>query len=168
MTAEAALGTNPIPALGLVTMAASRTPGTRSPLRPGEARDACLCAFMREVIDIFAVFPLGHPLVVFAPATAIAHPMRIADEKARNLMRLAELDDLPRSLVAQVADAPLDPRARGPNELIRQGLATLVTQPSDVIALLDADAPGRAVTRPEVGRDLGQRRPSPGTPGRSL
>ena len=112
MTAESALGANPIPALGLVTMAASRTPGTRSPLRPGEARDACLCAFMREVIDVFAVFPLGHPLVVFAPAAAIAHPMRIADEKARNLMRLAELDDLPRSLVAQVADAPLDPRGQ--------------------------------------------------------
>lgn len=56
----------------------------------------------------------------------------------------------------------------GPNELIRQGLATLVTQPSDVIDLLDADAPDRAVTRPEVGRDFGQRRPSPGTPGRSI
>ena len=56
----------------------------------------------------------------------------------------------------------------GPNELIRQGLATLVTQPSDVIALLDADAPSRAVTRLETGRDFSQRRPSPGTPGRSI
>lgn len=56
----------------------------------------------------------------------------------------------------------------GPNELIRQGLATLVTQPSDVIALLDSDAPGHPVSRPEIGRDFVQRRPSPGMPGRSI
>lgn len=56
----------------------------------------------------------------------------------------------------------------GPNELIRQGFATLVTQPSDLIALLDADAPRRAVTLPEVGRDFGHRRPSPGTQGHSI
>ena len=56
----------------------------------------------------------------------------------------------------------------GTNELIRQGQATLVTQSSDVIALLDADAPGHPVSRSEVGRDFGQRRPSPGTPGRSI
>ncbi|WP_313536456.1 DNA-processing protein DprA [Arsenicicoccus bolidensis] len=56
----------------------------------------------------------------------------------------------------------------GTNELIRQGRATLVTQSSDVIALLDADVPGHPVSRSEVGRDFGQRRPSPGTPGRSI
>ena len=57
----------------------------------------------------------------------------------------------------------------GPNELIKQGFASLVTQRSDVIDLLDADrTPDRTVTRPEVGREFGHRRPSPGTPGRSL
>lgn len=57
----------------------------------------------------------------------------------------------------------------GPNELIKQGLASLVTQSSDVIDLLDADrAQDRTVTRSEVGREIGHRRPSPGTPGRSL
>ncbi len=57
----------------------------------------------------------------------------------------------------------------GPNELIKQGFASLVTQPSDVIDLLDADrTPDRTVTRPEVGREFGHRHPSPGTPGRSL
>lgn len=57
----------------------------------------------------------------------------------------------------------------GSNELIKQGLASLVTQPSDVIALLDADPnPGRAVTRPEAGREFGHRHPSQGTPGRSI
>lgn len=112
MTAKAAPGADPVPALGFVTMAASRTPGARSPLRPGEARDAGLCAFMRQVIDVLAVFPLRHALIVFASGAALAHAVGIAHEEARNLMRLAELDDLPRSLVAQVADAPLDPRGQ--------------------------------------------------------
>ena len=48
-------------------------------------------------------------------------------------------------------------------------LEELVTQPSDVIDLLDADpSPGRAATQPEVGREFWHRRPSPGTQGRSL
>ncbi|AZH78969.1 DNA-protecting protein DprA [Microbacterium sp. Y-01] len=57
----------------------------------------------------------------------------------------------------------------GPNELIKQGFASTVTQPSDVIELLDADrTPDRTVTRPEAGREFGHRHPSQGTPGRSL
>lgn len=57
----------------------------------------------------------------------------------------------------------------GPNELIKQRFASLVTQPSDIIALLDADdPPKRGVTRPELGQDFGHRRPEPGAPGRSL
>lgn len=56
----------------------------------------------------------------------------------------------------------------GPNQLIKQGLASFVTEPHDVIALLDADdTPGKAVTR-QVGPEFGHRRPEPGTPGRSL
>lgn len=57
----------------------------------------------------------------------------------------------------------------GPNELIKQGFASLVTHTGNVIDLLDSDPnPGRAVKRPEAGREFGHRRPSPGTPGRSL
>lgn len=57
----------------------------------------------------------------------------------------------------------------GPNQLIKQGVASVVTEPSDVTSLLDADdAPSKAVTRPEVGQEFGPRRPEPGTPGRAL
>lgn len=57
----------------------------------------------------------------------------------------------------------------GPNELIKQGFASLVTHTGNVIDLLDADPnPGRAVTRPEAGREFGHRHPSQGTPGHRL
>ena len=57
----------------------------------------------------------------------------------------------------------------GPNELIKQRFASLITQPSDMIALLDADdPPKRGVTRAELGQEFGHRRPEPGAPGRSL
>lgn len=57
----------------------------------------------------------------------------------------------------------------GPNELIKQRFAALVTQPSDVIALLDADdPPQRGVTGAELRQEFGHRRPEPGAPGRSI
>ena len=57
----------------------------------------------------------------------------------------------------------------GPNELIKQRFASLITQPSDVIALFDADdPPKREVTPPELVQEFGHRRPEPGAPGRSL
>lgn len=57
----------------------------------------------------------------------------------------------------------------GPNELIKQSLAVLVTQPRDVIALLDADrSPTRAAGRPEVGHHLDTKRVNLDGPGHSL
>ena len=51
----------------------------------------------------------------------------------------------------------------GPNELIKQGLAAVVTQASDVIALLDADASeGSSVTPSWFGIGLEAGRESPG------
>lgn len=57
----------------------------------------------------------------------------------------------------------------GPNELIKQGLASLVAQAGDVIALLDAEpAPGQTAGRSEVGRQLGHSRQRPDMRGHSL
>ena len=57
----------------------------------------------------------------------------------------------------------------GPNELIRQRLASLVTQPSDVTALLDRDEPhAPGAGRSEVGQEFSYRRPAPGGLGRSI
>ncbi len=57
----------------------------------------------------------------------------------------------------------------GPNELIKQGLAAVITQTSDVIALLDADeTTSRSATQAQVRHELGSHRPSPGASGRSI
>lgn len=57
----------------------------------------------------------------------------------------------------------------GTNELIKHRFASLITQPSGVIALLDADdASRRGVKRPELGQEFCHRRPEPGAPGRSI
>lgn len=57
----------------------------------------------------------------------------------------------------------------GPNELIKQGLAAVVTQASDVIVLLDADeTTSQSTMRAQVRHQLGSHRPSPGVSGRSI
>lgn len=56
----------------------------------------------------------------------------------------------------------------GPNQLIRQGFAQLITEPSELLVLLDADeVPSRAATGPGVRLQF-DRRPQLGRPGRSL
>ncbi|MGE9784209.1 DNA-processing protein DprA [Janibacter sp. G368] len=56
----------------------------------------------------------------------------------------------------------------GPYQLIRQGFAQLITEPSELLVLLDADeVPGRAATEPGVRQQF-DRRPQWGRPGRSL
>jgi len=59
--------------------------------------------------------------------------------------------------------------SNGPNELIKQGVASVITQTSDVIALLDADeAPERAGNSVRGDRVFGYRRPTSGTTGPSI
>lgn len=50
----------------------------------------------------------------------------------------------------------------GPNQLIKQRFASLITNASDVIALRDADqGTSRTMTRPQVCREFSQRRQTP-------
>lgn len=57
----------------------------------------------------------------------------------------------------------------GPNELIKQGLASVITQASDLIALLDADETDRdAMRHSEFGREHDIDRSRPGMPTRSI
>ncbi len=58
--------------------------------------------------------------------------------------------------------------SNGPNELIRQRVASVVIQASDVVAMLDADDLGRADTTLEVRRGFGQRQAPQSVLGRSI
>ena len=97
---ETAGAANPISAFGLVFMPAYRTPATGSSFGAGEAHDVGLFRFVREVVDILAIFPQGHPLVVVPSAIMGTDPMRVANEERANVVFLTEIDDLARCLMA--------------------------------------------------------------------
>jgi hypothetical protein len=89
-------------------MTAYRTLAGCSPLRASEALDAALLTFVLQVVDVLAVFPLGHPLVVVPARGLVAHAVRVADVELANPMLFAKLHNLSCPLVAQVAHLALD------------------------------------------------------------
>jgi hypothetical protein len=101
----------PISALGLMLMLADRTLATCASFRASEALDASLCRFMCEVVDVLAILPQGHPLVVMTPAIAVADTVGIAHEEGANLSLLTEVHHFARGFVAQIADATFCPSA---------------------------------------------------------
>jgi hypothetical protein len=117
MTAKPAATTGPVSSPGLVFVPANRTPARCSSFGAGEARDAGLFGFMGEVVDVAAVFPQGHTVIVISAGAPVAHAVRVADEERSHVLFDAKVDDLPCGFVPQVADAPLGPttdRVRGP------------------------------------------------------
>ena len=103
---------SPVPPLGLMTMAAYGTPAGCATLIPGEAHDAVLFRLLLQVIDVLAIPPLAHALVVVTPGVLASHPIRVADEHRFHFMRLAEIHHLAGSLMAQVTDAALTPQGQ--------------------------------------------------------
>jgi len=97
----------PISAFGLMTMPTSGTPATCSSFGAGEARDAGLFGFVREVVNVLAVFPAGHALVVMPASLPLAYAVRVADKERSHLVLNTEVDDLPCGFVSQITDAPL-------------------------------------------------------------
>src|SRR5260370_16343033 len=104
MACEAAFSACPISSLGLVFVLAYRTLATCASFRASEAHDASLFGFVGEVVDIPAVFPQGHPLVVVTARITVAHTMGIANEERANLDLLAEVDHKASRFMAQIAD----------------------------------------------------------------
>ena len=82
--------TCPISSFGLVFMSTCRTLATRSSFRASEAHDVGLLRFVGQVVDILAVFPQGHTLVVVTARISVADPMGIADEERTDFLFLAE------------------------------------------------------------------------------
>jgi putative transposase len=64
-------------------------------------------AFVGEVVDVLAIFPQGHALIVVSATVLVADPMRIADEEGPNLLFDTEVDHYAGGFVPQVAHTPL-------------------------------------------------------------
>ncbi|KIE57708.1 hypothetical protein A946_11790 [Methylacidiphilum kamchatkense Kam1] len=96
---------SPDPPFGLVAMAAYGTPAGRTSFAPGEARDAVLFRLLFQILDILAVLPLAHTLIVVASSMLAANPVRVSDKKGFDATVLAEVHHRPGAFVAQVADA---------------------------------------------------------------
>src|SRR5712672_917469 len=88
MACEAAFSACPISSLGLVFMPTDRTLAACASFGASEAHDASLFGFLGEVVDILAILPQGHPLVVVMARIVVADPMGIPDEERSNLMFL--------------------------------------------------------------------------------
>jgi hypothetical protein len=96
----------PHSAPGPVSMLAYRTLAARSSFRASEALDAGLFTLVGQIVDILAVLPLGHALVVMASSVLLPHPVQVADEERLDLLLFAKVDYLPGCLVAQIAHTP--------------------------------------------------------------
>ena len=112
MSSKATLLTSPHPAFGFVLLPTSGTLARRSSFGAGEAQDAGLFGFMREVADIFAVLPQRHALVVVPATSTLAHAVRIADEEGSDSLLHTKVDDLPGRLMAQIPHTPFRALAR--------------------------------------------------------
>jgi hypothetical protein len=62
---------------------------------------------MGQIIDIFAIFPHTHPLVMMSSVLPVSHTVRIANEKRANLVLDTESDDFAGGLVSLIADPSL-------------------------------------------------------------
>ena len=64
VSGKAAGSTYPISAFGLLFLPTDRTLARCSSFRASEAHDVGLLGFVGEIVDILAIFPEGHALVV--------------------------------------------------------------------------------------------------------
>ena len=70
---------SPVPPFGLMTMAAYGTPAGRTSFVPGEAHDAVLLRLLFQIVDILAVLPLRHALIVVTTRILATNSVRISD-----------------------------------------------------------------------------------------
>ena len=111
VTSETADLACPISAFGLLLMPTSGTLTRGSSFRASKARDMSLFRFVGEIVDILAVFPQSHALIVVSAIVTVAHAMRIADEERSHLLLNTEVDDLASGFVPTITDTSFDASA---------------------------------------------------------
>ncbi len=105
MTCKATFAACPISSLGLVLMPTYRTLATCASFGASEAHDVGLFGFLCEVVDILAILPQGHPLVMVTTRIALTDAVGIADEERTNFLFLAKVDHFTSSFVTQITNA---------------------------------------------------------------
>src|SRR5215469_7680100 len=97
----------PMSALGLVFVPTSRTAARGASFGAGEAHEVGSFGLVAEVVDVHAIFPRGHPLIVLASTVLAPDPMRIPDEQGANFMFNAEVDHGPGRFVSSITNTVL-------------------------------------------------------------
>jgi hypothetical protein len=143
MASEAASAAHPISLLGFMFMPTSGTLATGSSFRTGEARDVSLFGFVGQIINVFAILPLGHTLIMMPTIILVTDAMGIADEERANVVLDTEVDDLARGFMPQITDTPFVTLVRfvlGPLQLFpSSGILLAVTLlPAELSQLLIA------------------------------
>ena len=121
MSREATGAARPYSAFRLVFMPTSGTLATCSSFGASEAQDVSNFRFVGEVVDILAVLPQSHALIVMTTMITGPNAVRIADEETSYLVLNTEVNDLSCGLVSHIAHTSLYPSARlvfGPLQLL--------------------------------------------------
>jgi hypothetical protein len=101
---ETAGAADPISVLGLMFMLASGTLARGSSFGASEARDVSLFGFVGEIVDVFAILPQSHTLIMMSAVIPMADTMRIADEEGSDFVGDTEIDDFPGSFMTMVTN----------------------------------------------------------------
>ncbi len=104
---KATVPAGPIATRWLLAFPTRRTRAAGSPLTAREARQVGLLAFLLQVIDIFAILPARHPLVVMPTRIFVPHAIRVAHIHRLHAFLLAEVHHLPGGFVPLVAHLAL-------------------------------------------------------------
>ena len=104
---KATVPAGPITTRWLLAFPTRRTRAAGSPLTAREARQVGLCTFLLQVVDIFAILPARHPLVVMPTRILVPHAIRVADIHRLHAFLLAEVHHLPGGFVPLVAHLAL-------------------------------------------------------------
>jgi hypothetical protein len=80
------------------------TPTAGSSFGAGEARNMGLLTFVRKIVDVLAIFPQGHPLIVMPAIIFVTDTMGIADEDASDLLFDTKVDHFAGGFVPQITD----------------------------------------------------------------
>ena len=104
MSLKATRFTDPSPIARLMSVSTGRTPAAGSSFGAGEARHVGLFAFVGEIVQVLAILPESHPLVMVPPVVVITDSMRIANKEGSYLFLDAKVNDLSCRLMTEITN----------------------------------------------------------------